>query len=430
MPTFTQGFTLLTTLGAAAVSAASVSVYKHDPPTKSGPLSIYNTRAKYGIPTTPELSAAVSRAGFDTERLNKRQQQQQQGSVSAYPFRNDTEWLNKIQVGTPPQVLNVQLDTGSAEFWVFADTHPTAKKAGHGVYSPSNSSTAALIPGLTWNKGYVGGDDASGNAVYTDVVRVGDIVAQSQAILPATAASQSYINSSYDGILGLDLANYTATLPIEVNGPPNFFGTIKPSLPAPLFGVDLKQDKESFFDFGVIPPNRYRGDVGWTPVNRYRVKGMDFTRWNMTASLYSIGDAKTAPLKARNMTGVVDTGTTLLYLDKPIVEEYYGQVAGSRFDSASAGWVFPCDSGPIPDFSFGVGPADNATVITIPGMYLNWTVNDQTKRECFGGLQEAIDFRGTKISLFGTVAMKAAYVIFEDPRPAADPRIGWAAKDL
>ncbi|EHA56352.1 endothiapepsin [Pyricularia oryzae 70-15] len=429
MRPFTQSFTLLTTLGAAAVSAGTVSVFKHDPPTRSGPLSIYNTRAKYGIPITPELSAAVSRAGFDVEKLDKRQQQQQ-GSAPARPYRNDTEWLNQVQVGTPPQNLTVQLDTGSAEFWVFADTHPTAKQAGRGVYSPSNSSTAALIPGITWSKGYVGGDSASGDAVYNDTVRVGDLVSQSQTILPATAASASYVNSSYDGILGLDLADYTATLPIEFKGPPNFFEAIKPSLPAPLFGVDLKQDKESFFDFGVIPPNRYRGDVGWTAINRFRVKDMDFTRWNMTVSAYSIGNVQTAPLKTRNMTGVADTGTTLMYLDKPVVQEYYSQVPGSRYDSTSAGWVFPCDGGPMPDFSFGVGPMESATVITVPGIYLNWTVNDQAKRECFGGLQEAINFQGASISLFGTVAMKAAYVIFEDRRPDADPRIGWAVKDL
>ncbi|KAI6349090.1 hypothetical protein MCOR25_010704 [Pyricularia grisea] len=431
MLAFMQTLILLTTLSAAVISASSVSVFRYDPPTRSGPLSMYKTRAKYGVPISPELSAAVRRAGFNIHNLNKRQQQKQQGNVSAFPYRGDSEWLNQVKLGTPPQVVNLQLDTGSAELWVFADKHPTANKAGRRVYSPSKSSTAARMPGLSWEKSYAGGNSASGTEVYNDTVRLGDIVAQSQAILPATAASESYVKSPYDGILGLELANFTATLPVKAQGPTNFFETIKSSLPSPLFGVDLKQDNESFFDFGVVPTNRYRGEVGWTPVNPSRVKGMDYSRWNMTASGYAIGDSKTVPLKARNMTGVVDTGTTLLYLDKPIVEEYYGKVPGSRYDPLLAGWVFPCGiAQPLPDFSFGVGPVGSAVTITIPGTYLNWTEDAQAKIDCFGGIQESIDLEGSKVSIFGTVAIKSAYVIFEDARPAANPRVGWAAKDL
>ncbi|TLS21408.1 uncharacterized protein PpBr36_10288 [Pyricularia pennisetigena] len=445
MPHFAQTFALLTTLGAAAVSGGPV--VKREQPTGSGPLSVYNTRIKYGLPIPPELAVTVKRAGVETSTLDKRQllealqqqdqkqqaqpQRNQHGRVSAVPTRNNTEWVSKIEIGTPPQVLTVQLDTGSAELWVFADAHPTAKAAGHSVYSPSLSSNASLIPDMAWNKSYAGGDGASGSAVYNDVVRVGDVVAQSQAVLPATAASDSLVKSPYDGILGLSLSNYTSTLPADVKGPPNFFTTVKSTLQAPLFGVDLKQDEESYFDFGAVAMDRCRGQVGWAPVLRYLVNGNDFARWNMTASGYAVGNVTAADLKPAYMTGVVDTGTTLLYLDKPIVADYYGHVPGARYDADSSGWVFPCEQAkPLPDFSFGVGDAGNVAVITVPGKYLNWAPNDDAKKECFGGLQEAFDYQGGKLSLFGAVAMKSAYVIFEDNRPAAEPRIGWAPKDL
>ncbi|TLD33745.1 hypothetical protein PspLS_00220 [Pyricularia sp. CBS 133598] len=450
MPSFTQTFTLLTALGATAVSGGPVE--RREPSKRSGPLSVYNTRIKYGLPIPPELAVTVKRASIDASTVTKRQlleelqnqdqsqaqaQRTQNGIVSAIPTRNNTEWVTKIEIGTPPQALTVQLDTGSAELWVFAN--PTAKAAGRAVYNPSDSSTASLIPNLAWNKSYAGGDGASGNAVYNDVVRVGDVVAKSMAVLPATVASDSLVQSPYDGILGLSLSNYTSTLPAnasrppavlpQADEPPNFFTTVKSSLKAPLFGVDLRQDEESYFDFGVVPMNRYRGEVGWAPVLRYLVNGQDFTRWNMTASGYAVGNATAADLKPAYMTGVVDTGTTLLYLDTPIVTDYYSHVSGSRYDKDSAGWVFPC-SQPLPDFSFGVGDAGSVTVITVPGKYINWAVNDEAKNECFGGLQEAFDYQGGKLSLFGTVAMKSAYVIFEDNRPASDPRIGWASKDL
>ncbi|TLD14340.1 uncharacterized protein PgNI_02680 [Pyricularia grisea] len=431
MPVFMQTFALLATWSAAVISASSVRVSKYDPPTWNGPLSIYKTHAKYGVPISPELSAAVRRAGFDTEKLNKRQQRQQQGSATAYPYYGDTEWLMQVKVGTPPQFFNAQVDTGSSEFWVFSDQHPTAREAGHIVYSPSRSLTAAFIPGLSWNQTYASGNSAWGNQVYNNVVQLGDVVAQSQAVLPATAASEGFVNSAFESLLGLDLLEYTATLPIEARGPPNFFGTIKSSLPSPLFSMDLKYKKQSLFDFSVVPSNRYRGRVSWAPIHPVRAKGINYSRWNITAFGYGIGDAKTVPLKPRTITGVVDTGTTLLYLNKPIVEKYYSKVPGSRYNPLKAAWFYPCKiSHLLPDFSFGVGPVGKAVTITIPGKYFNWSPNEVENNECFGGLQESIDFKGGKASIFGTVAIKAVYVIFEDPRPAANPRIGWAAKDV
>ncbi|TLD04220.1 uncharacterized protein PgNI_12138 [Pyricularia grisea] len=452
MPSFTQTFALLTTLGAAAVSGGSV-VVKREPSTKNGPVSDYYTRVKYGIPIPPQLSAIVKRAGIDTSsKLRKRQlleelqgqhqvqaqsERQQNSSISAIPRRNDTEWVNKVEIGTPAQALTFQIDTGSSELWVYADPNPTATAANRSTYSSSKSTSASLIPNVAWNKSYSGGEGVSGSAVYYDVVRVGDIVAQSQAVLPATQASASLVESPYDGILGLSLANYTSVLSSngtsvpEADAPTSFFMTVKSSLKAPLFGVDLKQNEESYFDFGIVPMNRYRGKVGWAPVLRDLSNGARFRNWNMTASGYAIGNATASNLTTAYMTGVVDTGTTLMYLDQPIVQEYYSNIAGSRYDANLTAWLFPCNQKkPLPDFSFGVGDAPDVTLITVPGRYFNWSVHDNVTWECYGGLQEAYDYKGGKLSLFGSVAMKAAYIIFEDNRPASEPRIGWAAKDL
>lgn len=116
------------------------------------------------------------------------------------------------------------------------------------------------------------------------------------------------------------------------------------------------------------------------------------------------------------ITGIADTGTTLLMLPDAVVEAYYAEVTGAEDSTQEGGWVFPCDSS-VPDFSFGVG--DGA--ITIPGDYINWAAVDTTNTTCYGGIQSdsSIGF-----AIFGDIALKAAYVVFD----GGEGRVGWAQK--
>lgn len=116
------------------------------------------------------------------------------------------------------------------------------------------------------------------------------------------------------------------------------------------------------------------------------------------------------------ITGIADTGTTLLMLPDAVVEAYYAEVTGAEDSTQEGGWVFPCGSS-VPDFSFGVG--DGA--ITIPGDYINWAAVDTTNTTCYGGIQSdsSIGF-----AIFGDIALKAAYVVFD----GGEGRVGWAQK--
>lgn len=118
------------------------------------------------------------------------------------------------------------------------------------------------------------------------------------------------------------------------------------------------------------------------------------------------------------ITGIADTGTTLLMLPDAVVADYYSQVANAEDSTTEGGYVFPCDS-TLPDFSFGVGSGS----VTVPGSYINWAAVDTTNTTCYGGIQSdsSIGF-----SIFGDIALKAAYVVFD----GAQGRVGWAAKTL
>lgn len=449
MPCLAQVIIVAATLSAAAVASPvakglpdaggftlqAENVRRGARPVKSGPLSVYMTHLRYGIDVPPALAAAVKGGS----KLGRRQGEQQ-GTAPSPDSRNDTEWLTSIQIGTPPQTVQVQLDSGSADLWVFS---AGLEAGGHRVYDPSKSSTATNIPGITWKKKYAGGDSASGDAAYTDVVKVADgVVVKNQAVLPATNASDDFLQDPYDGIVGLSLLNFSSTLPADGLRPKNFFQNVLPSLREPFFAADLRAGNTSYYDFGFVPPNRHKGEVVYVPVNPDPIRAGAFSSWNITLAGYAIGSGNSSsPGKSAAVSfhesrfdTIVDTGTTIMYLDRKLVEDYYGQVRGSRYDDPSGGVVFPCDAA-LPDLSIGVDGTDAdgriVNILTIPGGYVNFSVNDQAKNECFGAVQVSLEAASGPLSILGAAAIKAAYVIFEDARPAQNtPRVGFAVKDL
>ncbi|KAJ0107067.1 secreted aspartic proteinase precursor [Diaporthe amygdali] len=121
-------------------------------------------------------------------------------------------------------------------------------------------------------------------------------------------------------------------------------------------------------------------------------------------------------LTSASITGIADTGTTLLMLPDEVVSAYYQQVSGAEDSEQEGGYVFSCDA-TLPDFTFAVGSGQ----ITVPGDYINWAPVDTSNTTCYGGLQSDADIG---ISIFGDIALKAAFVVFD----GGAKRLGWAAK--
>lgn len=142
------------------------------------------------------------------------------------------------------------------------------------------------------------------------------------------------------------------------------------------------------------------------------------THQHAPISSSSSTEKRAVTLTSSTITGIADTGTTLLMLPDDVVTAYYSQVSGAQDSTTEGGYVFSCDAD-LPDFSFGVGSG----TVTIPGRYINWAAVDTTNTTCYGGIQSdsSIGF-----SIFGDIALKAAYVVFD----GAQGRVGWAAKTL
>lgn len=323
-----------------------------------------------------------------------------------FPCSLDKRCTNHLH-SRRPQVLNLDFDTGSSDLWVFSSELPKGSVNGQATYNPSNSNTSAKIANAKWSISY-GDGSASSGVVYTDQVTVGGLTVPDQAVEAAQRVSTSFTSdSNNDGLLGLAFSSINTVTPTPQK---TFFDNAKAALDAPLFTADLKHGTPGRYNFGFIDQTAYTGDITYTPVD----SSDGF--WMFSASGYSIGNST---FSSTEISGIADTGTTLLLLPASIAKAYYAKVSGARYDSRQAGYVFSCKAN-LPDFTFGVGSAK----ITIPGSYINFAPVDATGAQCYGGIQEDT---GIGFAIYGDIALKAAFVVFDGGNST---RLGWASKAL
>ncbi|KAM0420287.1 hypothetical protein ACHAPT_011948 [Fusarium lateritium] len=327
------------------------------------------------------------------------------GSVVTIPEEGDVEWLTPIQIGTPGQVLNLDLDTGSADLWVFSNGTQGASQRTN--YNPGKSRTSKKLAGATFSIRYADGSSSSGD-VYIDKVSAGRLSVANQAVETARRVSSSFnFDPNLDGLMGLSFNSLNTVRP---NPQKTFFDNAIPQLTSPLFTANLKRQRPGTYNFGYIDNTTYTGKIGYAPID----SSQGF--WQFTASGYAVGSTT---ISGSPITGIADTGTTLLLLPDRINRAYYGRVPGSRFDASLQFYTFPCRA-QLPSFSFAVG----GVTITIPGSYLNYSPVTRDGSTCAGSLQPSDNIG---INIFGDIAIKAAFVVFDGGR---QKRIGWAKKPL
>ncbi|KAJ6044027.1 type I transmembrane sorting receptor [Penicillium canescens] len=321
------------------------------------------------------------------------------GSVTTTPTEYDEEYLTPIDIGGT--TMNLDIDTGSSDLWVFSNGLPSSETAGHAVYIPS--ADAELLSGYTWDISYGDGSSASGD-VYLDYVNVGGVTATSQAVEAAETISSEFEQDASDGLMGLAFSSINTVQPVSQL---TFFANIQSSLASPLFCADLKYEAPGVYDFGFIDSSKYTGSITYTSVDNSE------GYWGFTASGYAIGSGSTV---STSISGIADTGTTLLLLSSSIVNKYYAKVSGATNSNTYGGWVFPC-SATLPTFTTVI----NGYKAVIPAKYLNYAPVTTGSSTCFGSIQ--VD-TGIGFAIFGDIFLKSQYVVFD----ASGPQLGFAAQ--
>lgn len=195
---------------------------------------------KLGVPLSKDAALAVS-AGLEAEEPGTGKVH---GIVSTKPDEFYTEYLCPVDIGTPPQRVNLLFDSGSSDLWVFSSELPKKQVQGQLLYNPSKSQSASLLQSLTWHAAYADDSDARG-IVYNDVVTLGNITVQNQSVEVAQNVSEDFSSDpESSGVLGLSFGYGNTVEPTQQN---TWFNNILPNLTRGLFTANL-QYKAGTFD--------------------------------------------------------------------------------------------------------------------------------------------------------------------------------------
>ncbi|KAI0137582.1 eukaryotic aspartyl protease [Hypoxylon sp. NC0597] len=410
----------ITTLGGMTFKIHQVPNKKYYGQKKGrGSMAIARAYSKFGASVSDDLLATIEEilkelgllgntgAGAGNNTTND-----PQGEVAATPQMFDSEYLCPVEIGTPPQTLNLDFDTGSSDLWVFSSETPANQVMGQDAWDINESSTAQLLMGSTWAISYGDGSSSSGN-VYLDTVSIGGVTVQNQAVESARNVSLSFTQRpDTDGLLGLAFGSINTVQP---NQQKTFFENALSNLASPLFTANLRKAEPGNYNFGFIDQTEFTGDITFVPVNA----SSGF--WQFTSEGYQIAnsDAVSAPHQA-----IADTGTTLLLLPQEIADAYYSQVQGAVNDVRGAGgYVFPC-SATLPDYTAIIGSHQ----AVIPGDFINFAPVDgntfETATTCFGGIQASPST--FPLAIYGDIFLKAQFVVFH----GGNQQLGFASKPL
>jgi hypothetical protein len=269
------------------------------------------------------------------------------GQVSATPANAGIEFISPIRIGG--QTVNVSLDSGSADLWVFSSEMPALATVNHAAFNPSLSPTFKRMPGYSFSITYGDGTGASGN-VGTDTVDVGGATVTRQPVQLATSVSTAFLrDSDLSGILGLGFSQLSTVQPAKQK---TFFENLMPSLAQPLFTAHLPRDRIGSYEFGFIDGTKYAGKLAWIRTDTSR--GF----WQVSTKGFSVGSKRTT---LRAAPAIIDTGTTLMLVSKEMADGYYSHVPGAQQVPSAGGMTFPCNA-TLPDFLVDVGGRHTARI--------------------------------------------------------------------
>ncbi|KAI4638173.1 hypothetical protein J4E93_010329 [Alternaria ventricosa] len=376
---------------------------------------VLKKRNEASAPGGAQSKATASSEGTPTE-----------GEVPAEDIQNDSLYLCEVGVGTPEQKIYLDFDTGSSDLWVWSTELPknilsSADASKQQVaFDPSKSSTFKKLDGETWKISYGDSSSASGD-VGTDVVNLGGLKVENQAVELAKELSQQFAEGNGSGLLGLAFSSINTVSPTPQKTPVDNIIAQK-SAKEQLFTAYLgswrdtnEADKgESFYTFGFIDQAVLTVSGASSP--NYAPVDSSQGFWQIASTSATINGQT---VDRSGNTSIMDTGTTLCLVSDDLVDAVYKAIPGAKYDQSNQGYVFPTSTSAddLPDIKLAIGDA----MVTFQKEDLGFA--DAGNGMVYGSIQS----RGSMdMDIYGDAVLKAMYAIFDMNN--GSPRFGWVQR--
>lgn len=399
-------------------------------PTKPGPYCHINRVHQRGLvvtelskkilgPSKPARGGRVHLEKLLVKKTGATEEATETGEVTAEDQQNDSMYLCEVEIGTPPQKVMLDFDTGSSDLWVFSTELSADLQKGHAVFDASKSTTFHASKSKTWQIQYGDGSSASGD-VGTDVVTIGGLAIKDQSVELAKTLAAQFSQGTGDGLLGLAWPSIN-TIKSGYQSDPQptpvanmIAGGVVPK-ESQLFTscfYSERDKEESFYTFGFIDQDLVKAsgkELAWTEIDN----SQGF--WMFPSSSVSINGTSIATAGNK---AIADTGTTLALVSDEVCEALYKAIPNAKYDSQQQGYLIPMSTtvDQLPDFSIAVG--DNVFVIQKEDLV--FAQADDT--HWYGGVQSRGD---NPFDILGDVFLKSIYAVWDqgNARFGAVPKI-------
>ncbi|RYP64828.1 hypothetical protein DL769_006503 [Monosporascus sp. CRB-8-3] len=267
----------------------------------------------------------------------------------------------EVSVGTPPQTVNLILDTGSSDVWVLDSNanlcinRSMQEEEGGGcvaTFDPSESSTYTALSDAPFQISYLDGSGASGT-YFQDHINIGGTEIES---LQMGLAEESDIDS---GLLGIGYSANVAARDayptiIDLLEQQDLIAIRAYSLWLNAYSADM-----GTILFGGVDTEKFVGELIAVPVlPDSRTDIYHSFTVTLSSLILNYTDGSTDTIVQQPVPVILDSGTTLTYLPAPMAGDIYSAL-GAVDDTSYTGLVYiDCaylrsESGLTFDFQFG-----------------------------------------------------------------------------
>ncbi|KAG8830178.1 hypothetical protein FRC17_005270 [Serendipita sp. 399] len=343
----------------------------------------------------------------------------------------DSFYYASMQIGTPPQTLDVCLDTGSSDLWVASSTCRTCNQTlvqpyidgSVDSFDYSQSSSFSADDSASSVSVQYGDGSAIRGVVAQDTVSLGSFTSTNQTFILALAQNEDF---GVAGLMGLGWPSLS-----QSRGTPWWLEVID-EFEEPEMSFYFSQWNPSDPDAVVTPGGQftiggrntslYDGDITFIPIARQ-------SYWTIPLDSIVVSSNTTIRMAGSYGRAIADTGTTLLAGPEEAVDAFYAAVPGSErgetvSSQLSGFWLIPCATETNAVFNFG----GNASFV-MPATLLGYQYLGRYKPGyCTGSI---IGISGSSSSsfpswIFGNAFLKGVYTVFRRGKDNEEPSVGFA----